>query len=293
MVHKLPIGLLPDVCSLVLTEGGLARSRCGPIFSKRGPLSRIVTHTFLAPTSHRATQQAAETAVCMIQPQFENPTQLDRPSTPITMEFERSTQEKSWMFSEESIAACRRRAVADPVEKNTRRRSSRAAPAERVRKFASGFHRQHTSAEQTPSQNDSPIQQSQPPISGLPVDDQETLVRFHAHQIQTLVGPQALLTDCRTSQTVLSTAIMFFRRFYLSNSVVDINPRKIAAACAFFASKCEDEGVEVSSYIFSIFPSHGGLRHGRAVCCGGPIFASFFSGNRQNRVFVEIGQLTV
>lgn len=166
------------------------------------------------------------------------------------MEFEGSTQAKSWMFSEESIADCRRRAA---VINNTRQRSSSRPelPAQRVRKFASGFHRHHANTEQ-PTRDDKHSTPPQPTSGGLSTSDQETLVRFHAHQIQTLVGPTALLTDLRTSQTVLSTAIMFFRRFYLSNSVVDMNPRKIATACALFASKCEDEKVEVSKQ--PIFP---------------------------------------
>ena len=160
------------------------------------------------------------------------------------------------MFSEESIADCRRRAAV--INNTSSQRSLRLLPtAQRVRKFASGFHRgQHA----TSTENDKQQQHStlpQPSSGRLSTSDQETLVRFHAHQIQTLVGPSALLTDLRTSQTVLSTAIMFFRRFYLSNSVVDNNPRKIATACAFFASKCEDEKVEVSKKNTLIFPAHG------------------------------------
>ena len=70
-------------------------------------------------------------------------------------------------------------------------------------------------------------------------------MQFHAHQIQTLVGPYALLPELRRSQKVLSTAIILFRRFFLSNSVVEFNPRKIATASAFFAAKLEEEKIEV------------------------------------------------
>lgn len=74
-------------------------------------------------------------------------------------------------------------------------------------------------------------------------------MQFHAHQIQTLVGPYALLPELRRSQKVLSTAIILFRRFFLSNSVVEFNPRKIATAAAFFAAKVEEEKIEVGPFI--------------------------------------------
>jgi hypothetical protein len=61
------------------------------------------------------------------------------------------------------------------------------------------------------------------------------------------VGPYALLPELRRSQKVLSTAIVFFRRFFLSNSVIECNPRKIAAAAALFAAKAEEEKIEVRS----------------------------------------------
>lgn len=79
------------------------------------------------------------------------------------------------------------------------------------------------------------------------VQDQETLIRFHAHQLQTLIGPAAMLPELRRSSSVLCTAVMLFRRFYLSNSAIDISPRKLVVACAFFASKLEEERVEISA----------------------------------------------
>ena len=96
----------------------------------------------------------------------------------------------------------------------------------------------------------------------LSVRDQETLVQFHAHQIQTLVGPHALVTELRRSQKVLSTAVVLFRRFFLSNSVIEFNPRKIATAAAFLAAKLEEERVEVS------FRGPFLFRHGRQCLLG-------------------------
>jgi hypothetical protein len=159
------------------------------------------------------------------------------------MNFATSSQRKSWIFSEESLAACRDKAS---------RGSNDGAHSSRVQKFASGFHARqvvdtcgnadtsctNVSSATTKTDTKGPI---------LSIRDQETLVQFHAHQIQTLVGPYALLPELRRSQKVLSTAIALFRRFFLSNSVIECNPRKIAAAAALFAAKSEEEKIEVRS----------------------------------------------
>ena len=151
------------------------------------------------------------------------------------MDFDRSTQAKSWIFDKKSLEACRERAavVDDSTGYSTTKRRVRA-----VRSFASGFHRSQSEKSASPT-----IQRKRYSLSS---EDQEALVRFHAHQIQTLIGPSALLVELRTSVRALSTAISFFRRFYLSNSVLNFSPRKMAAACAFFAAKVEEEKIEVS-----------------------------------------------
>jgi cyclin H len=147
------------------------------------------------------------------------------------MDFDRSSQAKSWLFDEQSLQACRAQSTA-PHEVDVRKPRVKT-----VRKFASGFHRSAASQSFNPCTEDL-----------LDPEEQESLIRFHAHQMQTLVGPTALLPELRTSITVLSTAIMLFRRFYLSNSILYFNPRKMAAACAFFAAKSEEEKIEVSHH---------------------------------------------
>lgn len=147
------------------------------------------------------------------------------------MDFERSTQAKSWLFNEESLATCRAKAVIFRPDSNQR--------TKKARKFASGFHKSDIAAGSRETGISS---------FSLNVQEQECMIHFHAHHIQTLVGPAAVLDDLRTSVTVLSTAITYFRRFYLSNSVLEFNPRKMAVACAFFAAKVEEEKVEVSTH---------------------------------------------
>lgn len=150
------------------------------------------------------------------------------------MDFKKSTQARDWIFDRESLAACRRRAVSHDSSSQPLDASTRPA-----KKFASGFHARYHASHV--------VETSVCPSSALTVDEQEMLVRFHAHQIETLVGPTAILPQLRTSESVAATAITFFRRFYLSNSISLVHPRKLAVACAFFAAKVEEERVEVGS----------------------------------------------
>ena len=156
------------------------------------------------------------------------------------MNFANSSQRKSWLFDKESIHACREKALSGSKALSPRQ------PC--VQKFASGFHARQRDIRRGESSEPKPNRRL------LSVRDQEILVQFHAHQIQALVGPHALLPELRRSQKVLSTAIILFRRFFLSNSVVEFNPRKIATAAAFFAAKLEEEKVEVRfPFSFRVF----------------------------------------
>ena len=166
------------------------------------------------------------------------------------MDFDRSTQAKSWLFDEKSLAACREKAtVFDVCE----------SPKKKVRKFASGFH-----VSSFPGK-ESCTNIAQITSSALNSVDQETLIQFHTHQMQTLVGPTAILEELRTSVTVLSTAITFFRRFYLSNSILSVNPRKMAAACCLFAAKVEEEKIQVSKNLVPRESRHSVVYHGISV----------------------------
>ena len=148
------------------------------------------------------------------------------------MQFCTSSQAKSWMFSAESLAECKRRASSFDLKKKDGRKTT----INQVRKFASGFHKR----QEFKNSANSTVPQT------VSIHEQDLMIQFHAHQIQFLIGPNAILYDLRVNEKVLITAIVFFRRFYLSNSIIEISPRKIAAASAFFAAKVEEEKVEVS-----------------------------------------------
>jgi hypothetical protein len=61
-----------------------------------------------------------------------------------------------------------------------------------------------------------------------------------------LVGPNAVFQGLVRSASVLATAVVFLRRFFMSNSVLHFESRKIAVAAAFLASKVEESIIEVS-----------------------------------------------
>jgi Cyclin, N-terminal domain len=165
------------------------------------------------------------------------------------MDFERSTQARSWLFDKKSLYQCREKVISDQAS------ARKADGSPKVRKFASGFGKRQAAGSTTDSTTGgsrSPSHRSCEPVeliwdqSSLTSNEQAILVRFHAHQMSMLVGPTAILPSLVRGPTVLATAIMLFRRFYLSNSVLDFSPRRMAVAAAFLASKVEDQKVEVS-----------------------------------------------
>ena len=158
------------------------------------------------------------------------------------IDFEMSSQAKCWMFNETTLRGCRQEAC------NTSGVSPKAAGGKpRVRKFACRYHSKKATSTATSNNRDTP------PATALSAnispEDQETLIHFHAHQIQKLIGPNAIFPLLKRGASVLSTAIMLFRKFYLSNSVVDFHPRNIAAASALLAVKTDCErNLPVSPY---------------------------------------------
>eukprot|EP00978_Attheya_sp_CCMP212_P014965 scaffold38423_cov51-Attheya_sp.AAC.6 len=187
-------------------------------------------------------------------------------------QFDTSTHARSWLFSEESLKKCRETAASG--------RSAQQLPVGgsfnrvRVRNFASGYHSRfrdgvsgplsasvpyqdmsvdtpsHETSRARSNEVDQPINQT----PALSVQDEERIVRFHAHLISFLVGPKALFVELKRDSMFVATAILLFRRFYLSNSVIDFDPRKIAAASVFLAGKIPGvEGKTLSVSAVSLF----------------------------------------
>lgn len=50
-------------------------------------------------------------------------------------------------------------------------------------------------------------------------------------------------------QVPIATAIVFFKRFYLKNSICETNPYLVLAACAYVAAKVEETPVHIKSVV--------------------------------------------
>lgn len=174
------------------------------------------------------------------------------------MDFNRSTQARSWLFDTETLALCRKHRLSMEVSGVNNVSLPESMKSKRPRKFASGFNGQIKnrtsnllhSLERLLGDDTSHRKRlaadNDLAVPKLSLAEQETILRFHANQICKLVGPTALYPELRRSSKVLSTAIMLFRRFYLSNNVLDFDCRHVATAAALLASKVEPEGrVEV------------------------------------------------
>ena len=163
------------------------------------------------------------------------------------MDFDSSSQARSWLFDSNTLMICRQKALTEQPKATAR------SSVARVRRFASGFHGRHSAA--NAKEDFDPLHAScserftrsaRMSLSSLSVQEQEMLVRFHAQQITQLVGPVAVLKGLVRHSSVLATAIMLFRRFYLSNSVLDFEPRRLSVAAAYLAAKIEEQRIQVS-----------------------------------------------
>ncbi len=164
------------------------------------------------------------------------------------MNFEHSTHARSWLFDEDSLHHCREKVIRERMPEH-----AVDGGLSKVRKFASGFRQRYVAvpishSDLSKSTSNDPFGRCVPTPTqpNLTSKEQAILVRFHAHQITMLIGPTAILPSLVRDGTVLATAITFFRRFYLSNSILDFKPRRMAVAAAFLAAKVEDQRVEVS-----------------------------------------------
>ena len=79
----------------------------------------------------------------------------------------------------------------------------------------------------------------------LSVEEEQELVRFYSGKISLVIGPSAQISRLRRPDKVSATACLLFRRFYLSNSVMVFDPKAIMVASAFLASKVEDVTADV------------------------------------------------
>jgi len=79
----------------------------------------------------------------------------------------------------------------------------------------------------------------------LSEEEYQRLMIFYAYFIQ------ALGEQLKVKQQVIATAIVYFKRFYVRNSLKSIDPLLMAPTCIFLASKVEEFGVISNSRLIS------------------------------------------
>ncbi|XP_043467239.1 cyclin-H [Leptopilina heterotoma] len=128
--------------------------------------------------------------------------------------FPLSTQKKFWVFTDEKdLIELRRQANANFVEK----------------------HGNGMSAEQKAEYF-------------LSESEERILVRYYETQLRELgkrFNPQM-------PRATVATALHYFKRFYLRNSVMDYHPKEILVTCVYLACKVEEFNVSISQFVANI-----------------------------------------
>nr|XP_020450042.1 cyclin-H [Monopterus albus] len=95
--------------------------------------------------------------------------------------------------------------------------------------------------------------------SGKPGLSESIFLERHEEDVLFRHYERRLLDFCNAfkpvmPKSVVSTAIMFFRRFYLNNSIMEYHPRIIMLTCAYLACKVDEFNVSSSQFV-------GNLQH--------------------------------
>lgn len=53
-------------------------------------------------------------------------------------------------------------------------------------------------------------------------------------------------------RATIATALHYFKRFYLRNSVMDYHPKEILVTCVYLASKVEEFNVSISQFVANV-----------------------------------------
>ncbi|SCU79062.1 LAMI_0A07162g1_1 [Lachancea mirantina] len=136
--------------------------------------------------------------------------------------YRHSSQYRMWSFTPEQLAQKR-------VEINAR---AATVLETRVRSFL----------EQNPDLGSDEVAAITEKAVPVTADEEVLLVNYFARMLLTFATKMNLPTE------VAATAVTFFRRFYLNNSVMDIVPKEIFYTTLFFACKSENFFIGIDSF---------------------------------------------
>ncbi|CAM9948036.1 unnamed protein product [Ascophyllum nodosum] len=167
------------------------------------------------------------------------------------MDFRSSTHRRHWMFTKESLR--------DVQEETTRLAAEACAagiPPEGSRSFAvtrscaGTLNRsveegavEGANGEVVPRSKKRPAASVEPLLT---VEEESLVKSYYAKKIQETCGRDSADEDLRRSDKVQATAVAYFQRFYLSNSVLEHDPTILILTSIFLASKTEEQIASVS-----------------------------------------------
>lgn len=76
----------------------------------------------------------------------------------------------------------------------------------------------------------------------LTADEELSLCRFYEMQLQ------AMSKHCKFTDMVMATAVIYMKRFFLHNTVMDYHPKDILLTCLFLATKSESERISIDDF---------------------------------------------
>jgi cyclin H len=177
-------------------------------------------------------------------------------ATTTMADYPESSQANKWLFKSPSeLEICRSKAnlkaraflaARSSQQTNSTDAGERDSPIAStpppVEHFGSGFSKRLETLEAKHQTNSHEAANSLAGQTGhefLTVSDEQTLVRFYASKLPSLIGPAATVPRLRRESKVTATAALLFRRFFLSNSVMLFDPKALMVAAAFLASKVQ------------------------------------------------------
>ncbi|POM68719.1 Cyclin-H [Phytophthora palmivora] len=183
-----------------------------------------------------------------------------------------STHFNNWIFSTEELSRVRRlqyvktkRALRLEREESQKPEAS-AAKSRKARSFAALVPRSSTAVRDAFDWNDevdvelSGLEEAEEkanlqltPLLEFLSPEQETLLReFYEEKIQESCSAQFL----RTSDKVKCCAMLLFKRFYLSNSVMEFHPKYLVPTAIYVAGKVEEQYMSVDTVADQLHVDH-------------------------------------
>uniref|UniRef100_V9KXT3 Cyclin-H n=1 Tax=Callorhinchus milii TaxID=7868 RepID=V9KXT3_CALMI len=97
----------------------------------------------------------------------------------------------------------------------------------------------------------------------FPPNDSTHLLEPHEEEVLRKYYEKRLLDFCNAfkpvmPKSVVGTASMFFKRFYLNNSLMEYHPRTIMLTCVYLACKVDEFNVSSSQFVSNLWDSPAG-----------------------------------